>query len=424
MDSQQATAHQLQTQRILRTVFMTMLLARLLFPFFSSPLDHLFSDPLRHWDNGRHFLSPDVMGADDPYLYQLWLFLLQQAAKSNQAVVLLGTGLLCAALPYGWYRALRELLPEGWSYGGAIAIGLMPGFVGIYGYFMNETLLLTLIGFAVWLSLRAMRLGTIPAFGFACALWLLAGFTRTVALPMGGCVMAYLWLAQPNKVTTAAVGAVLLAVIMVPAGQHARSQLHYFAPFGNIYLNEIYRDSGKESIVIDTGPHGIYQFTCPTYTNPEFYPWSFHTTDRTGNFSIRIDTSKGMADWIAEKQRAERANNFPFWQDMKENFLALCFSQSWPDNDIHAASNWLTVWSRWLWPPLILVVACGALARRFTGREWLLPVLGLGMFVFLALQHSAPMESRFRKPIDPLYIAAIVVMLHGWHRRRTGDRNA
>ena len=103
--------------REMRALFGATLVLRLVYPFFASPLDRLFSDPARHWDNALHFFEPGVMGSSDPYLYQVWLFALQRFAASGALggfapTVQLGTGMLCAAMPYGWYRALRELLPE------------------------------------------------------------------------------------------------------------------------------------------------------------------------------------------------------------------------------------------------------------------------------------------------------------------------
>jgi len=95
--------------RILRALFGAALVQRLLYPFFNSPLQHLYSDPGRHWNNALQFLHPDVLGSGDPYFYQLWLFVLQRLAGVNSAsgpsasgIILLGCGLLCAAMPYGW----------------------------------------------------------------------------------------------------------------------------------------------------------------------------------------------------------------------------------------------------------------------------------------------------------------------------------
>src|SRR5882757_1136861 len=162
-------------------LFGAVLLLRLLFPFFNSPLTHLFSDPLRHWNNGLHFLRPDLMGGDDPFLYQAWLAALQFLSQGSEAWINLGCALLCVLVPYGWYRALREILPKTWALGGASLIGLWPSGLGIYAYFMNETLLLALLGVGFWATFRARRTGTAGAFALASFIWTCAAFTRTVA---------------------------------------------------------------------------------------------------------------------------------------------------------------------------------------------------------------------------------------------------
>ena len=79
------------------TAFGGVLVLRLLYPFFNSPLTHIFSDPQRHWDNAALFLHPSVMGSGDPYLYQLWLFVLRQLADDSSAPILTACGALCAA---------------------------------------------------------------------------------------------------------------------------------------------------------------------------------------------------------------------------------------------------------------------------------------------------------------------------------------
>ena len=171
-------------ERRLRWAFGAALLLRLLYPAFNSPLGHLFSDPQRHWDNGLQLLHPSVMGSGDPLMYQLWLFLLTRMPGDLHPLVQTATGFLCAMMPYGWYLALKELLPRRWALGGALVIALVPGFLGVYAYFMNETLLMALTGFAFWATFRAQRKRTVAAFVLACTLWLAAGFTRSVALPI------------------------------------------------------------------------------------------------------------------------------------------------------------------------------------------------------------------------------------------------
>ncbi|MDR3419083.1 MAG: hypothetical protein P4L83_23150 [Nevskia sp.] len=407
-----------RAEHFLRWAFGAVLLMRLLFPYFDSPLHHLFSDPGRHWENGQRLLHPTFMGSSDPILYQVWLFLLQQIKGDVNAVVPAGCGFLCAAMPYGWYRAFKELLPRSWALGGALLMGLVPGFLGIYAYFMSETLLLSLTGFAFWATFRAMRKRSVAAFAVACALWLACGFTRSVALPMALVCLLCLWLPQPGKLPKALIGSAMLLAVAVPAGYHAKLNLHFFSPLGNSYLNEIYQASGRKVINLDFGPNGRYEFGSPSFYNPTFYPFSDWTTDRDGTVSVVVDLSKGREQWLSEKARVQSIRTFPRIRGYWESFLYVSFGQAWPDNDRGSLSGWLTVWTRWLYPPLILAVAVGALRRRFRGREWLLPACGLGLFLYFIIQGNGVMEARYRKPVDPLFIAAAVLMAH----RRASQR--
>ena len=63
------------------------------------------------------------------------------------------------------------------------------------------------------------------------------------------------------------------------------------------------------------------------------------------------------------------------------------------------------------------MLAVGAARGKFQGREWLLPLCGLGMFVYLMVQQQGVMEGRYRKPLDPILVAAAVVMTYRWTRR-------
>jgi len=403
---------QAPTDNWLRWAFGTVLLWRLLFPFFDSPLLHLFSDPARHWANGERFFTPDLIGAGDPFLYQLWIYLLRAASQGDGATVLLGCGLLCAAMPYGWYRALHELLPRRAALIGGVIIGLIPAFIGIYAYFMTETLLLTLTGFAFWATFRCARKQTLASFLLASGLWACAIFTRSIALPMALLCLGTLWLVQPRRLLKALGALVAFALLAVPAGLHVRATLGFFAPLGNFYLSQIYSASGNHDISINAGPLGAWGFGTPSFYNPTFYPFSGWTTDRVGTAYIVIDVTRGRATWLAEKKRIESLRSFPWPRQYQENLIYLLFGQSWPDNDPHALTGLASVWTRWLWPPLMLLVACGVLRRRYRGWEWLLPVCALGMLASLAVQRDGIIEGRYRKPIDPVLVAAAIVLYY------------
>jgi len=319
--------------RWLWILFGILLELRVLYPLVNSPLDHRFSDPLRHWENGLAFLHPSVMGSDDPYLYQLWLYLLQRVAGNTDNLVLLGCGLLCAVMPYGWYRALRELMPREAALTGAVLMAVVPDFWSIYGYFMNETLLLSLAGLAFWLTFRAHRKGTVSAFTAACVLWIAASFTRAAAVPFALVSLLWIWWPSPHRVLKAACAAASLILFAIPAGLHGEAKLGFFAPFGNLYLHHIYRDSGRARIELDFGTEGSYWFASPSFANPTFYPFSDWTTKREGTTKVAIDLGRGRADWIREEERAAKESTLSPLTDTLENFLFLAFGQSWPNND-------------------------------------------------------------------------------------------
>jgi hypothetical protein len=411
----------LRSEQRWQWAFGAVLLVRLLYPFFNSPLTHLYSDPLRHWANGQRFLAPDLIGAGDPYLYQLWLFLLRSWSADNPPTVLLACGVLCAAMPYGWYRALRELLPRRTALAGGTLMGLVPAFVSIYAYFMNETLLLALTGFAFWATLRAMRKATLAAFTVAAVLWVLAVFTRSVVAPMVAIALGALLLPRGQRVAKISIAALAFGALAVPAGLHAMGRLGFFAPLGNVYLSELYSYSGRREIALDAGAQGAWGFGSPSFYNPTLYPFSPWTTSRTGTVHVRIDVARGRDSWLEERERVADERTFPWAEQYAENLLYLLVGQSWPDNDPAAWASWLAVWTRWLWPPVMVMVAWGAALRRYRGRDWLLPACGLGLLLFLSLQWAGIIEGRYRKPVDPVLVAAAIVLYHRLERRAAGD---
>jgi hypothetical protein len=324
--------------------------------------------------------------------------------------VLLGCGLLCAAMPYGWYRALRELRDRRRALMGAMLIGIVPESISVYAYFMNETLLLSLTGFCFWATLRSRRKGSLPAFAAAVSLWLCATLTRTVAAPMAAGCLAWLWFTQPRKVGRLTVGIVLAGLFLIPAALHGSSKLGFYAPLGNLYFNEIYHASGMRDIATDYGPDGSYRFGSPSFYNATFWPFSGWTTDRTGVAAFKIDLTQGRAPWIAEIARARAERTFPIWRQRAEDAVYLFFAQVWPNSDRTSLFGWLTLWTRWLWAPLTLLVAWGTATRRYSGDATLLPLCALGTLALLLLQSAGVMEGRFREPIDPILVCAALLM--------------
>ena len=141
-------------------------------------MDHLFADMLYHWNAGKHLFNPSVMDAINPKFYQLYMAILREVSGDNRYVIALVTGGLCASLPWLWYKACREFMDKWQALVTAVLIAGCPTLWTVYGYFMNETLLLNMMALATWMSLRAGRKRTGWAVAVAVICWVLAVHTR------------------------------------------------------------------------------------------------------------------------------------------------------------------------------------------------------------------------------------------------------
>jgi hypothetical protein len=221
-----------------------------------------------------------------------------------------------------------------------------------------------------------------------------------------------LWLTQSQRLWKAGISALLAAALIVPAGLHAARNLHFFAPFGNLYFNSIYHDSGQRNIAVDYGPLGRFQFGAPSFYTPTYFPFSGWLTDRTGTVAITINTRNGEADWKREQQRIRALRQFPAWRQRWEDLQYLLFGEVWPNSDDTSFIGTASLWGRWLWPPLLLFLLYAVVKRWFVGVAWLLPAGGLGTVALLALQTQAVTEGRFREPIDGVLMASTVCAIY------------
>jgi len=400
------------------------LIIRFCYVFYNDPLHHIFSDPGRHWINGKRFFWPHIMGSIDPFVYQFWLRALQWFDRGTGYVVLAGAGMLSVALPFLWFKALRELLPLSWALVAATVIGFMPSLFMIYSYFMNETLLLTLLACGFWLTLRAMRTKDWPTLlAFALA-WATAGYTRIVALPLAGLCFVVLATTLPWRKTAglAAAMGVAFGVFAYPACWHSATNLNYCAPFGSTYFNAIYRASSAKTMKMKIVGQSDWDFSSPSmYTQP-LAPISDWQWSRAGTYVMQIDPSNGREDWETMLHAIqEYGPGLPWLDDKIENAIMLFFDPSWPDDNQTYAWGWLGYWNRWLWVPLTVAVGLGMLKVRPGRRDALVPFAGLMLMALLLVQTNAVMEGRYRKPAEPLLIAGAFVLLH---RLRTATKRS
>ncbi|HNG58347.1 MAG TPA: hypothetical protein PKZ52_00885, partial [Cellvibrionaceae bacterium] len=224
---------------------------RVAYIFTYNPLDHIFSDPQRHWEQGTEVLRRDLMALTDPIGYQIYVGALAKLSVKLPELVAFYTSLLALLGAWFWYRFLRELQGSktlalaGWAF-----LSLLPSWTAIYAYFMQETLFIVLLGAALWATWRCRRKADAASFAAMVFFWTAAGLTRGIAIPLAAVACTWLWFLQAGKVRKALYSSAILLFILGPLTARTYPLVHHFAPHGMGQLNVIYAQSGKKVIEV------------------------------------------------------------------------------------------------------------------------------------------------------------------------------
>ncbi len=403
---------------LLTSIFYFVIVLRFLFPFYFNPLDNLVGDASRHWPQGINLLNPNVMGSHDPKLFQLWVFLLHLVSQDNRYIIAAFTGGLCASLPWLWYKAVREFSHRNLSYIIAIVIGLCPTPFIIYGYFINDVLLLNMLALASWMTFRAIRKKTTLSFNDAAFSYALAALTKLTALPMVLLCLAYLLFHFDKKLRHLANATYIFTLLAIPAALHTYINFEVLNPFGMTASNAIYNRANTQGFAFKIH-FQYYSFISPSYAGAEpFDPFFKYKTYRNkGMFRFHINPENGYSDW----REVYNSLTPPFEQhllNIKENFIYFFFGPPWPDMKSHVATrlpSWLAHYHyhyRWLWLPLALFIAIGCCFIKTTPHRRFFISLTLIMILAMLFQQSGVMEGRFRKPVEPLMLASAIIIFH------------
>ena len=402
---------------------------RLALPFATNPLDHIWSDPGRWWEYAsKTGIDTPPMALIDPVFFQAWLSFVAKLTLDIPELVAVYAGLLSAVTPWLWYRFFRELLPSkclalfGW-----VLIAWMPSWMGIFSYFMTETLLLPLLGLALWLSWRAMRKGTTGLFLWSALVWTLAALTRGIAAPIAAAVTPFVWIHQHRKWLNLLAMICIIAAILSLTTYRSYVKSGILAPLGHPYLNEAYAKSGSAEISIhyysskQVNYGFVYGFSNPSINNKIFAPFSDWVPGRKGTFDVRIDLENQSRDWLLAIDRAEQLH--PSTKSLRfENFILLMFGPSWPDTNPGHIVEKFSYGMRLIWFPLF-AVSWILLARQSFLRATYRPLAAALLFwtIVQGFTLLAVNEGRYRKPAEGLFIAAL---LAGFDRRSGGKRIA
>lgn len=396
-----------------------------------NPLDQVWSDSARHWLEGTRPLDASPMAAIDPIVYQIYIGILGKLTLQSPVLVAYWTALLSLSGPWLWYRFLRELIVDrDWALAGWVAFAALPSWSAIYSYFMQETLMLPLLGAALWATWRCRRKGDTPSFVLATGLWLLAGLTRGICLPLAAVAMTWLWFTQGNKRARAAISLALVIGCLGPLAARSWSIARLISPHGIGQLAHIYQLAGTSSISFEFtrrqgSEHWVYEFISPSMSHPPFAPFSDWRGRRESNAHVVIDLDAGSRDWQAAKA------SLPPWSFARatrltsENLAHLFFGPSWPDSDIEGNLRRdvgkVNYWMRWLWAPLTIACLVWTLLRWRREPERLLPTLLVVWFFVQGLFPLTVNEGRYRKPFEGLLIAQCLLLAAGGRLRARDD---
>jgi hypothetical protein len=391
--------------------------------FYHNPLDAVFSDPARWWESGYKPLSLGPMTGIDPVGYQIWASLVAKLSAGYPPLVAASAAILSLLTPYVWYRYMLELAPRGWF---ALitwaVISWLPSYIAIFSYFMTETLFIVLFGAALWLSFRAMRLGTLPSFLLSVLVWLAASVTRIFALPIGIIVSAWvLFHSEQRKRKIIAAGALAL-VFLLPLAARCYYLTGVWSPFGVPQMNRIYFDSGRATIQFDIrrdqGAYNwYYEFTSPVIYDQPLHPLSDWSSSRTGIAKFTINEDRGLRDWN-EADAALSAGRQRLLRLYGANYLLFYFGRSWPDDDPERFLERVNNHLRWIWAPLLLVVTIWNARQIVLTRT--VHVVQVITMVLCWLMPLAPVliEGRYRKGAEALLITNLLFLAARWREDR------
>lgn len=399
------------------------LILRLALPLADPPTNHLFSDPLRHWHNAERFFAPDLMSGMDPPVYQLFLMTLRVVFADSPLLLGLANGLLSAAVPLVYWVAARAwgLSPPA-ALIAALLIGWHPSLIAHYNFFMMETLLVPLVGAATWAAGRYRAEGSIAWLLGAVALWTLALLTKPNVAPLGILLMLPGWWRQKQryKLSHASLALALSTLLMLPGALRSWDYFGTFEPAGSPLVSRLVFNADAARIRVEWDGAG-YHFMSPSNTIAPLRPfsaWQGKAARDQSEVFYRLSRGSRGEDWKGVLAHNPRPLAVRLRQ-IEENAIQGIVADAWPDSTQGSLVGMAQVHARWLWPPIVLVLAGGcihALARRRTPAP--LAAAGVLYLIFIAVQPLAQVEGRFRKPVEPILLLALVQQVQD--RRQPG----
>jgi hypothetical protein len=328
-------------------------------------------------------------------------------------------GLLCAITPWCWYRWGRYIFKTKTTALIFMAvITYLPSWISIYSFFMDEPVLLPLLGTALWLSWRARKKGTAEAFILAIIFWALtmaaklnSVFELVIIVPW----LAYCYIKQnginSKTICTNLIAGLILIVAYLSYPLWVYNGLGFtwlFPPGTGAFNRGWYNSNGVEytaeliykgKLVEKTGTFAS-NGTC----SEPFAPFSRWSTWRKGSYNYQAKIDQPLNLTLPYKKTTWKEN----LRNLTEETLHLFFSQSWPDcredDPIQQAQRYM----RWVWSFLSAGIIFLAIRKR--QMKNILVILCLGTLSFYIISNCSMIDGRYRKPWEGIAIAAFIYL--------------
>lgn len=400
-------------RRLLFTAALSGTVARFSSCIIFNPMDQLYSDMARHWENGGRFLNPWRFGGIDPIFYQFYLFVLRTATADNRLLVGALTGILSAVMPWFYYRAAREFhIPKDYSLALWALVAWMPSLFTVYSFFLNETLLIALMGLGLWAAGRSIRKKTLVSFFLAVLVWTLAILTKRTCLPVAAILLVYAWWCGTRRLRTVLYAGLLAGILVTPNIFRSWNLIGFPAPFGSGNIASIQHKSWATRIKITWDKVNLEFGSPSSYIAPlaPLSDWHTKPGSEDSTFLVKVSKANGERDW---KEAWAGIRDVPeaWFGRWTENMILFLFAPSWPESNEDFWIGRVNFWQKWLWAPLIGAVLAGNLVFALKGCFHIIAIATTSLTLLLLLQNEYPMEGRYRKPLEPLLLLNVVWLL-------------
>jgi hypothetical protein len=432
------------------------LFLRFCYPFLDNPFAHLVSDSDRHFRSATEALDFGIFSISDSLGYQIWLGAAARIFGKSHPVVATYAGIMSVTTAYAWYLWFKLCLPTKRIAMVAFAlITWMPDWIKLYTYFLDETLLLPLVGFMLyfgWKAKETLALKDCLLFaGFAG----LSFITKATCAPLIGITYILLcrnlWRAPislphapvsppqaPISLLTPfslwqarftqsilirrlapSIALTLVICLLPPISFYSRTgSWSMFLP-AQAKSNALYFQSGKKMMKVRnryfdrlSGQWRVedYWFGCPSYYTKQLTPFSDWISQRDGEFKCEIDYgAPPESRFVADK------NHLSFRQKIDltlENCVYVLVGLVWPVEFPNSIVNF----ERWLWPIFTLAILFSAIKRRGLNE---LDILCFAMLLVLMFQQECGVEGRYRMVWEGVVIPTFVLVISRWFKKLT-----